>query len=297
MKDTVNRRLYLLAVFLFLSGCASTRESVYRWEETRDVPRLIKALKDKDDRTRYIAAGALGKIGDKNALYPLIETLKDNDADVRAASAESLGKMGLQAREAVPALLGALKDNSRNVRFKAARAIARMEPQPNEILPIINEAREAKDAVSRAKAVYVLGEFGAVEGVIPALISALQDTDPRVAMEAAIALSGVGPKAKEAIPALTEAAKAAEGLELVGEYEVIRDNNGVIMSHAIPVYTTGIGIKLNYVMYSGSDERGPIFYVLDKDNRQIGRGAYSRKDVAILAAVALQRISNRASQN
>jgi HEAT repeat protein len=55
---------------------------------------LVLALKDEDKWVRYVAADALGKIGDPCCVDPLIMTLNDHDQDVRFITAESLGKLG-----------------------------------------------------------------------------------------------------------------------------------------------------------------------------------------------------------
>ena len=68
-----------------------------------------------------LLAGALGKIGDVQAVEPLIATLQDSDSNVRSAAAETLGKIG-DAR-AVEPLIATLRDSHSNVRSAAAGAL------------------------------------------------------------------------------------------------------------------------------------------------------------------------------
>jgi len=55
---------------------------------------LIAALMDENSSLRWIAARALGQIGDGRAVEPLIAALKDVELVVRGASIEALGKIG-----------------------------------------------------------------------------------------------------------------------------------------------------------------------------------------------------------
>ena len=55
---------------------------------------LHKALQDKGEWVRYMAAGALGNIGDLRSLAHLVKLLEDDDQDVRFATAHALGTIG-----------------------------------------------------------------------------------------------------------------------------------------------------------------------------------------------------------
>jgi HEAT repeat protein len=55
---------------------------------------LHKALDDEDKWVRYMAADALGNIGDVRSIERLIPLLDDNDQDVRFATAYALGNIG-----------------------------------------------------------------------------------------------------------------------------------------------------------------------------------------------------------
>jgi HEAT repeat protein len=102
----------------------------------RDIKGLIKALKNKDNTTRYSAASAISKLGPDaaDAMPALIELLKHWDTMTRAAAAGAIGKIGLNYKKevepAVPALQEALKDRESTVRRAAATALQDIDPDP-----------------------------------------------------------------------------------------------------------------------------------------------------------------------
>lgn len=89
------------------------------------IPALIKALKDNDKGVRIDASRALGNIGDKAVIPELIETFKDNDKYVRSSVVLALGYIG--DKSAVPVLIEALKDKEGNVRKWAVNALGKIE--------------------------------------------------------------------------------------------------------------------------------------------------------------------------
>jgi HEAT repeat protein len=121
------------------------------------VPVLAQLVEDSDPGTRFLAAQALGKIGDeaesavnslliglraddmylrmaitgaliaigRPAVGGLVRALFDNNAAVRRASAKALGKIGDQ--ETIKPLTVALKDADAGVRKFAEEAIHRLQ--------------------------------------------------------------------------------------------------------------------------------------------------------------------------
>ncbi len=87
---------------------------------------LIKTLKnDPDDVARWVAAEALGNIGDNRAVDPLIGTLmNDGHADVRWHAAEALGVLGDD--KAIKSLTDALKDRDKWVQDFAKSALEKI---------------------------------------------------------------------------------------------------------------------------------------------------------------------------
>jgi hypothetical protein len=84
---------------------------------------LIHALKDPDKWVRYVAADALGNIGDSCCVENLIEALKDGDQDVRFAVAGALGKVGIGNVRASEALTQVCDGDNCYVRIAAEEAL------------------------------------------------------------------------------------------------------------------------------------------------------------------------------
>ena len=82
---------------------------------------LVKAL---EEQHMDEAAGALGDMGDANAIGPLTRALGDRNWRVRSSAARALGD--LDANQSVPALINALDDEERNVRTSAAGALGKI---------------------------------------------------------------------------------------------------------------------------------------------------------------------------
>ncbi|MDD1673344.1 MAG: HEAT repeat domain-containing protein [Methanomicrobiales archaeon] len=85
---------------------------------------LIHALKDPDKWVRYVAADALGNIGDPCCVDDLIVALKDGDQDVRFAVAGALGKVGNGNPRAMEALDQVCRGDNCYVRIAAEEARA-----------------------------------------------------------------------------------------------------------------------------------------------------------------------------
>ena len=86
------------------------------------VPKLVAALKDKDENIRKQAVIALGRLQDQDAIDPLIEMLKDKDWFVRLTAAAALEKIGDErGREAIKPLL---QDSDMVVRMRVERILA-----------------------------------------------------------------------------------------------------------------------------------------------------------------------------
>jgi len=85
---------------------------------------LIAALNDEHSSVRFLAAGALGDIGDERAVEPLIAALNDEHPYVRKYAAEALGKIGDE--RAIEPLTAALNDKDEDVRTEAAEALEKL---------------------------------------------------------------------------------------------------------------------------------------------------------------------------
>ena len=89
------------------------------------VPRLTELVRQSDPGTRYLAAKALGQIGDEAeaALPTLLQALRDNDMFLRAGITGALIKIGPPA---VPGLTNALFDPSNAVKRAACKALGKI---------------------------------------------------------------------------------------------------------------------------------------------------------------------------
>ncbi len=86
---------------------------------------LITALDHEDASVRFLAAGALGDIGDERAVESLVAALNDEHPYVRKYVAEALGKIG--DKRAVKPLTAALNDEDEDVQTAAAEALEKLQ--------------------------------------------------------------------------------------------------------------------------------------------------------------------------
>lgn len=92
------------------------------------VPRLIAALRDKDENVRKSAVLALGRIKSVEAIDSLIDMTKDPDWFIRLTAAAALESIGDErGREAIKPLL---KDADMVVRMRVERILAKWKKQP-----------------------------------------------------------------------------------------------------------------------------------------------------------------------
>ena len=70
------------------TSSSSQLEDIVRGEKDVDIHDLIRALEYGDSITRYDAAVALGKIGDRRAVEPLIKALGVINTNVRHRNSE-----------------------------------------------------------------------------------------------------------------------------------------------------------------------------------------------------------------
>jgi HEAT repeat protein len=103
---------------------------------------LHKALNDDDKWVRYMAADALGNIGDVRSIERLIPLLNDQDQDVRFATAYALGNIGHPSAE--DALTRTCTRDNCFVKVAAEEALEKVAvAQKNNVVP-------GKDAAQRA---------------------------------------------------------------------------------------------------------------------------------------------------
>lgn len=173
---------------------------------------LITALEGWTSR-RYVAAWALGEIGDARAIPVLIRTMGDENAEVRKYAARSLIKFG---PEAVEALLEALGSASPEVRHYAVRALGEIRDERSVESLIAMDGKVDEEVY-----LWALGRLGDSRGY-EKVADAVADGDWRIRLAAIQALKDLGDE--RAVPLLEEILEddewmirewAARGLESI----------------------------------------------------------------------------------
>jgi HEAT repeat protein len=158
-------------------------EALSEIKSQQSIDPLINTLtNDEDHEVRWVAALALGEIGDKRAVPFLISSLTDKDRYVRYGSAKALEKLGWSTttdQELLAYYLIGLQD------WQALHKMGSLA-----VGPLIETLRE-KNPSTRAKIVELLGEMR-TEDAKKACETALGDADPSVRWAAIIASKKCG---------------------------------------------------------------------------------------------------------
>lgn len=157
--------------------------------------KAVAALADAGFPRRYVAAWALGELGDARAVPVLLAAVERQGGEVAREAARSLVRLGQPAagpvREALPRLRGEAKGY-------AIRILGDLRDA--QALGVLTAA--LADPATRADAVWSLGTIGRAEAA-PAVLPLLADADWRVRLEACRSLG------------LLEARQAESALERV----------------------------------------------------------------------------------
>lgn len=182
---------------------------------------LIQVVRSGDERSRFIGAQLLGKIGDTRAVEPLIEMLNSDSVPLRQAAVEALGKLAdercvqplsdlliddpvasirvkaaealgfLKYIEAEDVLVEALGDSSAEVRRGALIALDSFWDSRLDSI-FVKMSEDANDNV-RYTAVQILRR-SKIQGTLTRFIELLSDNVPDIRQEAAYALGEIGDK-------------------------------------------------------------------------------------------------------
>lgn len=173
---------------------------------------LIKSNQDSVSYVRFLAANALGEIGDPAAVPALIETLQDPNYFICESAVSALGKIGDPT--AVSALMEALKHPVSSVRDLVISTLG--QTGNSAVLPVLIETlqhwnfsevpRDRRKALElHGKIIRVVKALGKIGNstAVPTLIETLQHPMSGVRASAAEALGRIGHSS--AIPAIINA--------------------------------------------------------------------------------------------
>jgi len=189
---------------------------------------LVPFMADKDVRTRWHAARAVGFIGEDaiSAIPKLVGLLGDTDpivatqaaaaiASIRTddgRAADAMPKPEAQAyADAMEALIGSTVHPDARVRRSSLRAIDAFAPAPEVLAPLVNKQLADADPSVVLPALHSLADLGKVS--VPLLMESLKN--PRSRYWAELALTEIGPAAAPAVDLLTQTLAEGEPEERV----------------------------------------------------------------------------------
>lgn len=229
-------------------------------------------LQDGDGHIRSIAALALSKIGNRQAIEPIKRLLTDPYEDVQESAVEALSSFGtslsvdeltamlrnsnptlrknaalligkIGAREAVPALGFALKDGNVNVRKACVEAFSLLATEDS--LRYLMIALTDENSFIRVSSALSLGHIGG-KGVFESLTLLLSDYDDAVRVAVSKAFGMLKDK------------RAVEHL-----IKLLSDNNGFVVTTTIESLSR-IG---------GNEAKAALLYMLSAEDKEIRRTA------------------------
>jgi HEAT repeat protein len=151
-----------------------------------DVEEVEDEAEESEVMARSVAASALAKIDEEQAIKPIINALFEKDSIVRASAAKALGVM--KSPKAVEPLIKALSDSDSKVRANAAKALGRIGDE-RAIEPLIDTLND-RDIAVRASAARALGSLGNERAIEPLIEAFYNEEDEMVRRDIISALSG-----------------------------------------------------------------------------------------------------------
>jgi HEAT repeat protein len=108
--------------------------------------------------------GALGRIGDKQAIEPIINNLKTGDESIRQWAVWALGE--IKDESTVNFIIDSLKDANKWVRLEAIKVLEEQLREEKAVEPIIKLLEIEKDVEVRRIAIEALGNLGSVKALL-----------------------------------------------------------------------------------------------------------------------------------
>ena len=184
---------------------------------------LIKNLKSKNRMVRHNSAEALMLMGiqARDALPALVTALDDEDAEVRGLACDALGALGIEAYSVIPKLQKLLADKQQtlypphNVWYLRDRARDALVAIHVDTLPGLMKGIKSSSIEAKMACIPAVGRFPEeAESVVPLLVELLEDPEPGVRSLAATSLRKLGRSARAATGPL------AMHLEDAGEHGI-----------------------------------------------------------------------------
>jgi len=209
-------RLALLPLLLSVGLCTlSAGRASDEASLPKDVPSLVKLLRDKDTKVRASAADHLGKMREKAAAaVPALLLLLSDDgvitgyepfmgtAPVPRVNDSVIRALQQIGPSALPEVTGALQNPDAKIRVAAVKVLAGTRSPPKDVLPaLVRTLKDPKGAV-RCSAVEALGSLGkAAKAALPAVITLAQnDLELEVRYYAIAAVSAIDSEGTQTIP-------------------------------------------------------------------------------------------------
>ncbi|MCZ6786717.1 MAG: HEAT repeat domain-containing protein, partial [Planctomycetota bacterium] len=157
-------------------------------------------------RARSLEVLYLIGVNAPDAVPAVVALLQDKNATVRRNAAQALGRIGVSHKATVPALEKLLAaDKDRVVRHNAIVALGELAPKSPKALAALGATLSGPRAQMRASAASMLGHKRmrpVASHAVPHLVMALRDSDWPVVANATMGIAQLGPAARDAIPAL-----------------------------------------------------------------------------------------------
>lgn len=180
--------------------------------QTSPLEELVQQLQSEEYTVVLRKYPYMDEAEKKQLIRYLIEALGETRYEmVRLRAAEALGRLGLDAKEAIPALLKtAQTDPYGYAQSYAIWALGEMGAEAKEAIPFLTETIKSTQLVNPLKATIALGKMGKLaEGAIPFLIHNLSEHPEKgVRYETVVTLGKI--QATEASPYLLKMAEKAD---------------------------------------------------------------------------------------
>jgi HEAT repeat protein len=227
-------------------------------EETVDlaIGKLIGSLKDKNQRTRVIAAKALVELKpNPDKVAPaLAEALHDADAEVMANVVEALAAHG---EVILPRAITALENEK--LRIPAMHLLQRLGPKAKSAVPaLVSVLKTDRREEVRQEVIHALHAIGAGSAEsLTALISLLGDESIDVRKAATYALGKMGAAAKDALAPIRANADQAE-LRPISMWAMvlIAPQDQEILDKAVPLLSEALKREESVVRFEAAQALG-----------------------------------------